>query len=77
MIILLVMCNWCLNYLSNSEYRDFSETAITHLPTVGLEHLEMLRLTNTFTLKIIPSIYDLKVCFGNYYIFFLNGGLEL
>uniref|UniRef100_A0A1B6FIP4 G-protein coupled receptors family 1 profile domain-containing protein n=1 Tax=Cuerna arida TaxID=1464854 RepID=A0A1B6FIP4_9HEMI len=39
---------------------DLSETSITYLPTVGLEGLEMLRLTDTYTLKIIPSIHDLK-----------------
>uniref|UniRef100_A0A1B6E925 G-protein coupled receptors family 1 profile domain-containing protein n=1 Tax=Clastoptera arizonana TaxID=38151 RepID=A0A1B6E925_9HEMI len=39
---------------------DLSQTSITHLPTIGLEELEVLRLVDTYTLKIIPSIYDLK-----------------
>ncbi|CAH1392620.1 unnamed protein product [Nezara viridula] len=39
---------------------DLSDTSITFLPPIGLEKLEILRLTNTFTLKVIPSIYDLS-----------------
>ncbi|XP_014284245.1 follicle-stimulating hormone receptor [Halyomorpha halys] len=39
---------------------DLSDTSITFLPPLGLDKLEILRLTNTFTLKVIPSIYDLS-----------------
>ncbi|XP_054262380.1 follicle-stimulating hormone receptor-like isoform X2 [Macrosteles quadrilineatus] len=48
------------NGLSSLRDLDLSETSITYLPTIGLETLEMLRLTDTYTLKTIPSIYDLK-----------------
>ena len=41
--------------------RDLSETAIQVLPTRGLEDLEILRLTDTRTLKKIPSVYHYKV----------------
>lgn len=43
-------------------FRDLSETAIQYLPTSGLEELEVLVITNTPSLKTIPSIYDLTVC---------------
>lgn len=42
-------------------YSDLSETSITYLPVLGLESLETLILVGTNTLKIIPSIHDLKV----------------
>lgn len=52
-----------LNILSNKYFihRDLSSTAITSLPIKGLEKLEILKIEHTFTLKYIPSIYDLHV----------------
>ena len=41
--------------------RDLSQTSIAKLPTVGLsESLEILRITDTFTMKEIPFIYNFK-----------------
>nr|XP_022902610.1 follicle-stimulating hormone receptor-like [Onthophagus taurus] len=37
---------------------DLSETSIKSLPVNGLEELEKLKIANTPTLKIIPSIHD-------------------
>ncbi|KAF2363227.1 G protein-coupled receptor rhodopsin-like [Trinorchestia longiramus] len=53
------------NYRSNyptQEWarRDLSGTAITSLPTLGLESLESLILVDTFTLKTFPSVYSFK-----------------
>jgi hypothetical protein len=42
-------------------FRDLSETAITHLPTWGLESLDVLRIEETESLKVIPSVYSFKV----------------
>jgi hypothetical protein len=42
-------------------FRDLSETAITHLPTGGLEGLDVLRIEDTESLKVIPSVYSFKV----------------
>ncbi|XP_066977467.1 uncharacterized protein Lgr1 [Macrobrachium rosenbergii] len=39
---------------------DLSETSITALPTVGLKELEVLRLENTPTLKVFPSVYSFR-----------------
>ncbi|OWR49311.1 Sl LGR1 [Danaus plexippus plexippus] len=39
---------------------DLSNTAITSLPTKGLEKLEILRIEKTPSLKYIPSIYDFQ-----------------
>ncbi|XP_060803417.1 follicle-stimulating hormone receptor-like [Amyelois transitella] len=39
---------------------DLSFTAITSLPTAGLEKLQSLKIENTPSLKYIPSIYDLR-----------------
>ncbi|KAF4524095.1 hypothetical protein B566_EDAN007678 [Ephemera danica] len=39
---------------------DLSETAITQLPTTGLEELEYLRIEDTQSLKEIPSVYSFK-----------------
>ncbi|KPI95740.1 Lutropin-choriogonadotropic hormone receptor [Papilio xuthus] len=39
---------------------DLSSTAITSLPTKGLEKLETLRIEKTPSLKYIPSIYDFQ-----------------
>jgi hypothetical protein len=41
--------------------RDLSETSITHLPTGGLEGLDVLRIEDTQSLKVIPSVYSFKV----------------
>lgn len=41
--------------------RDLSNTAITSLPTKGLEKLEILRIEKTPSLKYIPSIYEFQV----------------
>ncbi|XP_071453555.1 lutropin-choriogonadotropic hormone receptor-like [Hetaerina americana] len=39
---------------------DLSMTSITQLPTMGLEELDVLRLVDTTTLKVIPSVYSFK-----------------
>ncbi|XP_047491493.1 uncharacterized protein LOC125040805 isoform X2 [Penaeus chinensis] len=39
---------------------DLSETSITSLPTYGLKGLEVLRLENTPTLKVFPSVYSFR-----------------
>lgn len=36
---------------------DLSETSITRLPTVGLHDLEILKLVDTYTLTVIPSVF--------------------
>lgn len=41
--------------------RDLSNTAITSLPTEGLQNLETLRIEKTPSLKYIPSIYEFQV----------------
>jgi hypothetical protein len=45
-------------------FRDLSETAITRLPTGGLESLDILRIQDTESLKVIPSVYTFKVSNG-------------
>jgi hypothetical protein len=45
-------------------FRDLSETAITRLPTGGLENLDILRIQDTESLKVIPSVYSFKVSDG-------------
>nr|CAD7421639.1 unnamed protein product [Timema poppensis] len=42
------------------DFRDLSQTAITYLPTGGLEDLDTLRIKETESLKIIPSVYSFK-----------------
>jgi hypothetical protein len=42
-------------------YRDLSETAISQMPTLGLNGLEILRLQDTESLKRFPSIYNFEV----------------
>lgn len=44
---------------------DLSETGITHLPTGGLEGLDVLRIQDTESLKVIPSVYSFKVRHNN------------
>ncbi|KAG6454905.1 hypothetical protein O3G_MSEX008923 [Manduca sexta] len=44
---------------------DLSNTAITSLPTKGLEKLEVLRIEKTPSLKYIPSIYEFQRCLKN------------
>ncbi|KAJ8722304.1 hypothetical protein PYW08_004706 [Mythimna loreyi] len=39
---------------------DLSNTAITFLPTAGLQNLETLRIEKTPSLKYIPSIYEFQ-----------------
>ncbi|KAJ2949325.1 hypothetical protein O0L34_g6278 [Tuta absoluta] len=39
---------------------DLSNTAITNLPTLGLENLQVLKVDKTPSLKYIPSIYDFQ-----------------
>ena len=47
--------------LSSLRHLDASRTAITQLPTRGLSELEILRLTDTKSLKEIPSVYNYQV----------------
>ncbi|VVC36219.1 GPCR, rhodopsin-like, 7TM,Leucine-rich repeat,Leucine-rich repeat domain, L domain-like,G protein- [Cinara cedri] len=39
---------------------DLSDTSIQSLPTVGLEELEVLKVENTYTMTIFPSIYNFQ-----------------
>ncbi|XP_069688210.1 follicle-stimulating hormone receptor-like [Periplaneta americana] len=39
---------------------DLSETAISEMPTLGLKDLEVLRLQDTESLKMFPSIYNFE-----------------
>lgn len=50
----------CFNGIQHLNLLDLSETSITKLPTNGLANLSILRLLNTYTLKVIPSIYHFK-----------------
>ncbi|CAG2060907.1 unnamed protein product [Timema podura] len=45
---------------TEADLTDLSETAISHLPTSGLKELEVLRLQDTDSLKIFPSIYHFE-----------------
>ncbi|KAJ4437220.1 hypothetical protein ANN_17355 [Periplaneta americana] len=40
--------------------KDLSETAISEMPTLGLKDLEVLRLQDTESLKMFPSIYNFE-----------------
>ena len=42
-------------------FRDLSSTAITSLPTRGLEYLEHLILRDTHLLKVFPAAFHFKV----------------
>ncbi|XP_039283238.1 lutropin-choriogonadotropic hormone receptor isoform X2 [Nilaparvata lugens] len=44
--------------ISSLLYLDLSETAISHVPTRGLQSLEVLKIQDTPTLKVFPSIYS-------------------
>nr|CAD7590022.1 unnamed protein product [Timema genevievae] len=46
--------------LKSLRYLDLSETSITQLPTRGLQELDVLRLQDTSTLKVFPSIYNFE-----------------
>lgn len=37
-----------------------SETSITRLPTKGLEEVEVIKIVDTFTLKVFPSVFNFK-----------------
>lgn len=43
-----------------NNYRDLSTTNVVAIPTEGLDKLEVLRIENTQSLKIIPSVYNFK-----------------
>lgn len=40
--------------------RDLSETSITSLPNGGLHELEILKIVDTFSLKVFPSVYNFR-----------------
>lgn len=44
-----------------STFRDLSGTAITSLPTEGLREIDVLKVENTESLKVFPSVYNFKV----------------
>ena len=50
----------CFHGIEHLNQLDLSQTSITKLPTDGLANLSVLRLKNTYTLKVIPSIYNFK-----------------
>ncbi|XP_068082064.1 lutropin-choriogonadotropic hormone receptor [Anabrus simplex] len=43
--------------LRSLRYIDLSETSVTQLPTTGLHELEVLRIEDTESLKVFPSVY--------------------
>nr|CAD7399966.1 unnamed protein product [Timema cristinae] len=47
-------------YQQRQPHMDLSQTAITYLPTGGLEDLDTLRIKDTDSLKVIPSVYSFK-----------------
>lgn len=48
----------CFSGIKHLKILDLSATSITKLPTNGLANLSILRLVNTYTLKVIPSVYS-------------------
>lgn len=42
-------------------FRDLSYTAIMFLPTEGLREIDVLKVQNTESLKVFPSVYNFKV----------------
>lgn len=52
------LADGCFNGIQHLQQLDLSETSITKLPTSGLKNLETLKLINTPTLKVIPSVYN-------------------
>ncbi|XP_015790702.1 leucine-rich repeat-containing G-protein coupled receptor 4-like isoform X2 [Tetranychus urticae] len=46
--------------LRNLAKLDLSETSITRLPTKGLEEVEVIKIVDTFTLKVFPSVFNFK-----------------
>lgn len=32
------------------------------MPVAGLQNLEVLKIESTYTMKTIPSVYELEVC---------------
>jgi leucine-rich transmembrane protein, putative len=39
-------------------FRDLSQTSILNLPTKGLDDLETIKIIDTFTLKVFPSVFE-------------------
>ncbi|KAF7271849.1 hypothetical protein GWI33_015326 [Rhynchophorus ferrugineus] len=46
--------------LQNLRYIDLSNTMITTLPTEGLHEVDVLKIENTYSMKIFPSVYNFK-----------------
>ncbi|XP_013780200.1 lutropin-choriogonadotropic hormone receptor-like [Limulus polyphemus] len=46
--------------LKNLRKLDLSETSISKLPIKGLSEIEVLKLVDTFSLKVFPSVYHFK-----------------
>lgn len=56
-------------------FRDLSDTAIAFLPTEGLRELEVLKVQDTETLKVFPSVFHFQVNFT--FIFVLCDSYKL
>lgn len=57
---LTTLSEFAFSGLQNLRELDLSQTAITTLPDIGLETLEVLKIRETPTLNKIPSLYDLQ-----------------
>lgn len=51
----------CLDIILICVCRDLSSTAIKILPVDGLAEIEVLKVQDTTSLKVFPSIYNFKV----------------
>ncbi|KAJ8963294.1 hypothetical protein NQ318_018762 [Aromia moschata] len=48
------------NGLQSLRYIDLSSTAITFLPTEGLREIDILKVQNTKSLKVFPSVFNFQ-----------------
>uniref|UniRef100_A0AAR5QCW1 G-protein coupled receptors family 1 profile domain-containing protein n=1 Tax=Dendroctonus ponderosae TaxID=77166 RepID=A0AAR5QCW1_DENPD len=46
--------------VQNLRLIDLSDTAITTLPTIGLQDIDVLKVEDTYSLKIFPSVFNFK-----------------
>ncbi|XP_054259229.1 lutropin-choriogonadotropic hormone receptor-like [Macrosteles quadrilineatus] len=58
---LVFLHEYAFEGLKSLRHLDLSETAITSLPTEGLRDLEVLRVQETRSLKVFPSVYKFEL----------------
>ncbi|XP_066142848.1 lutropin-choriogonadotropic hormone receptor-like isoform X2 [Euwallacea fornicatus] len=46
--------------LQNLRRLDLSDTSVTVLPTEGLHEIDILRIEDTYSMKVFPSVYNFK-----------------